>query len=283
MHIFVAMVANNRVAHLLAVVAAAVAAASPAAVVCAFHTSPSSLSTSSSSVARPPRRIPPLFSSVPERSAASGSPPSPPLSTLVDRVAVAGATGRTGRYVVEELLSRNVRVLALVRDVDKAKSILDPTNELLAIRKVDLGNRKEVISALVDGGDGGCDAAIWCATGFSDSPEQDWLTKLTAIFGFATNSKASIDAVGLPALGEGLAMRAKGDDKGGSNGAVALPKIVMLSSAGVTRPDWSDEKKLALEGSAAIPIVRLNPFGILGLKKESEEKLRACGELHSAA
>jgi hypothetical protein len=75
-------------------------------------------------------------------------------------------------------------------------------------------------------------------------------------------------------------MRAKGDDKGGSNGAVALPKIVMLSSAGVTRPDWSDEKKLALEGSAAIPIVRLNPFGILGLKKESEEKLRACGECY---
>jgi hypothetical protein len=187
----------------------------------------------------------------------------------VNRVAVAGATGRTGRYVVEELLSRNVPVLAMVRDVDKANDVLDPTNEYLTIRKTDLGNRNDVISALTD--DDGCDAAIWCATGFSDSPDQSWLSRLTALFGFATNSKASIDAVGLPALGEGLAKK-----EGGEGG---LPRVVMLSSAGVTRPDWSDEKKLALEGSAAIPIVRLNPFGILGLKKESEERLRTCGEL----
>ena len=51
----------------------------------------------------------------------------------------------------------------------------------------------------------------------------------------------------------------------------------MLSSAGITRPDWPNEKKLALEGSAAISTVRLNPFGILGLKRESEERLRTCG------
>lgn len=54
----------------------------------------------------------------------------------------------------------------------------------------------------------------------------------------------------------------------------------MLSSAGVTRPGWGDEKKKALEGSAGIPIVRLNPFGILGVKEESEKELRRSGEFH---
>ena len=52
----------------------------------------------------------------------------------------------------------------------------------------------------------------------------------------------------------------------------------MLSSAGVTRPSWDDKKKAELDGAAEIPIVRLNPFGILGIKAESEEKLRQSGE-----
>ena len=42
---------------------------------------------------------------------------------------------------------------------------------------------------------------------FSGSPEQDWWMRIVALFGYATNSKASIHAVGLPALGEGLARR----------------------------------------------------------------------------
>jgi uncharacterized protein YbjT (DUF2867 family) len=51
----------------------------------------------------------------------------------------------------------------------------------------------------------------------------------------------------------------------------------MLSSAGVTRPSWSDKKKEKLIGCADIPIVRLNPFGILNVKAESEQKLRDSG------
>ena len=46
---------------------------------------------------------------------------------------------------------------------------------------------------------------------------------------------------------------------------------VMLSSAGVTRPAWSDDKKARLPGAADIPIVRLNPLGILGLKCDAEQ------------
>mmetsp|Transcript_19302 Transcript_19302/g.41911 ORF Transcript_19302/g.41911 Transcript_19302/m.41911 type:complete len:403 (-) Transcript_19302:308-1516(-) len=216
----------------------------------------------------------PLFSSVPGRTDGDGSPISPPLSTLVNRVAVAGATGRTGKYVVQQLLDQNVPVLAMVRDVDKAANVLDPTNELLTIRQTDLGNKDDVIAALSDGGEK-CEAAIWCATGFSDAPDQSIMDKLKAVFGLAVNAAATIDAVGLPALGEGLAHTPKRTVAMGSG--QILPKVIMLSSAGVTRPDWNEEKKLALEGSAGIPIVRLNPFGILGVKKESEEKLRTCG------
>ena len=51
----------------------------------------------------------------------------------------------------------------------------------------------------------------------------------------------------------------------------------MLSSAGVTRPSWDDAKKAALVGAADIPIIRLNPGGILGKKCEAEEVLRSSG------
>jgi uncharacterized protein YbjT (DUF2867 family) len=44
---------------------------------------------------------------------------------------VAGATGGTGRRIVEELVQRNVPVRALVRDLDKAKSMLPTAAELV--------------------------------------------------------------------------------------------------------------------------------------------------------
>ena len=44
----------------------------------------------------------------------------------------------------------------------------------------------------------------------------------------------------------------------------APPRVVMLSSAGVTRPGWDEAKKEKLVGAADIPIIRLNPGGILG-------------------
>jgi uncharacterized protein YbjT (DUF2867 family) len=47
------------------------------------------------------------------------------------KVFVAGATGQTGRWVVEELVRRNVAVRALVRDLEKAKQTLPETAELV--------------------------------------------------------------------------------------------------------------------------------------------------------
>jgi hypothetical protein len=84
----------------------------------------------------------------------------------------------------------------------------------------------------------------------------------------AATPKKSLDAVGVPAMAKNFEFASK---------ETKCPKVVMLSSAGVTRPAWKEEKKVMFPGSAEIPIVRLNPFGILGIKAESEEKLRQSG------
>jgi uncharacterized protein YbjT (DUF2867 family) len=47
------------------------------------------------------------------------------------KVFVAGATGETGRRIVQELVTRNIPVRALVRDQEKAKAILSPEVELV--------------------------------------------------------------------------------------------------------------------------------------------------------
>ncbi len=44
---------------------------------------------------------------------------------------VAGATGETGRRIVQELIARNIPVRALVRDREKARGILPPDTELV--------------------------------------------------------------------------------------------------------------------------------------------------------
>lgn len=47
------------------------------------------------------------------------------------KVFVAGATGETGRRIVQELVARNISLCALVRDQQKAESILAPDVELV--------------------------------------------------------------------------------------------------------------------------------------------------------
>ncbi|MBW4555792.1 MAG: SDR family oxidoreductase [Trichormus sp. ATA11-4-KO1] len=44
---------------------------------------------------------------------------------------VAGATGETGRRIVQELVAQNIPVRALVRDTEKARAILPPETELV--------------------------------------------------------------------------------------------------------------------------------------------------------
>ena len=92
----------------------------------------------------------------------------------------------------------------------------------------------------------GCNAGIWCATGFSDA-ESSIIDKLKKLFDITFAAKSSIDAVGVPKLA--LCMDSENDDSSSSE----LPKVVMLSSAGVTRPSWSEEKKKKYPGAADIP------------------------------
>jgi hypothetical protein len=77
--------------------------------------------------------------------ATSPVPDIPATKSVVIKVAVAGATGRTGRFVVEELLKRDVSVVAMVRDERKAKEIFaDPLPQGLEIIKCDLTAEKEI-------------------------------------------------------------------------------------------------------------------------------------------
>lgn len=180
-------------------------------------------------------------------------------------VIVTGATGRLGRLVVNELIQESnvnitVRVRALVRDIDKASTVL-PNSPLVDIVKCDLNNDDETIQACANG-----DAVIWCATGFSDSPNTPLYKKLIAAASLFLRPTKTIDIDGIKRIGEIFSKRAGFVNDG--------PKVVLVSSAGVTRTVWSDDKKKKYEGCADIPIVRLNPLKILDVKRSGEEALR---------
>ncbi len=72
---------------------------------------------------------------------------------------VAGATGETGRRIVQELVKRNIPVRALVRDLEKARAILPAEADLVVgdILTSDLG------AALADS------TVLLCATGAKPS------------------------------------------------------------------------------------------------------------------
>lgn len=73
---------------------------------------------------------------------------------------VAGATGKTGRHIVRQLIDSDVPVKALVRDLEKAKTILPEATELVL---GDVLQPATFESALSD-----CNVLI-CATGASPS------------------------------------------------------------------------------------------------------------------
>ncbi|WP_414542708.1 NAD(P)H-binding protein [Nostoc sp. CCY0012] len=73
---------------------------------------------------------------------------------------VAGATGETGRRIVQELVARNIPVRALVRDVEKARAILPPEAELV------MGDVLQTESLNIALGDS---TVVLCATGAKPS------------------------------------------------------------------------------------------------------------------
>jgi uncharacterized protein YbjT (DUF2867 family) len=73
---------------------------------------------------------------------------------------VAGATGETGRRIVQELIARNIPVRALVRDIDKARTILPSEAQLV---EGDVLQPQSLNAALGDS------TVLLCATGAKPS------------------------------------------------------------------------------------------------------------------
>jgi len=73
---------------------------------------------------------------------------------------VAGATGETGRRIVQELIARNIPVRALVRDEQRARAILPPEAELVV---GDVLDPASLTTALGDS------TVVLCATGAKPS------------------------------------------------------------------------------------------------------------------
>ncbi len=76
------------------------------------------------------------------------------------KVFVAGATGATGQRVIQTLVDRQIKVRALVRDLDKARQILPADVELI---QGDVSSAGNLATAMAD-----CDAVI-SATGAKPS------------------------------------------------------------------------------------------------------------------
>ena len=202
--------------------------------------------------------------------------------TLPKKVMVVGSTGRLGRQVVMELLRSDgsiteTEVTALVRNVDKANDVLpSDSRSRLKIVKCDL-NQKNALTRILR--EHQPDAAIWCAAGFTDSPGDSPVSKLIGALKLKFFPSKVLDITALDELGRYFATTsssASSSDKEINNNRMP-PQVVMCSSAGVTRPLWSDSKKEKFIGASDIPIVRLNPLNILGVKRESEQSLRQSG------
>ncbi|MCJ8283554.1 MAG: NAD(P)H-binding protein [Rivularia sp. ALOHA_DT_140] len=73
---------------------------------------------------------------------------------------VAGATGETGKRIVQELVARNIPVRALVRDLEKSRSILPDTVDIVQGDVL----KPETLSAAL-----GDSTVLLCATGATPS------------------------------------------------------------------------------------------------------------------
>ncbi|KAI3827071.1 hypothetical protein L1987_01134 [Smallanthus sonchifolius] len=81
------------------------------------------------------------------------------------KVFVSGATGKTGKRIVEQLLAKGFAVKAGVRDAEKAKTLFSNPNQDLQFVKADVTEGSEKLAnAIGDDSD-----AVICATGFQYS------------------------------------------------------------------------------------------------------------------
>ncbi|KAL1366350.1 hypothetical protein HN51_014188 [Arachis hypogaea] len=84
------------------------------------------------------------------------------LNVKKKKIFVAGATGSTGKRIVEQLLKKGFSVKAGVRDLDKARASLSSNNPSLQFVKADVTEGSDKLAeAIGDDSD-----AVVCATGF---------------------------------------------------------------------------------------------------------------------
>jgi NAD(P)H-binding len=199
------------------------------------------------------RSSPSSSSSLPISTTVLSATKTTPTPTVVKgprRVAVAGATGRVGRLVVNELLTSytadggdgigatsGTTVIALVRSKTKAEDVfpaaLRPAN--LAVVVCDLSNEQQVTKALQ-----GCQAVVWCASGTTSSSvasaaDQSILGKLKSALGIAgaAMKPSNIDTTAFPLLTKALPKpHVVATNVNGSDGKepVLLPQVVMCSA-----------------------------------------------------
>ncbi|XP_028764843.1 uncharacterized protein At2g34460, chloroplastic [Neltuma alba] len=83
--------------------------------------------------------------------------------SMKKKIFVAGATGSTGKRIVEQLLAKGFTVKAGVRDLDKAKTTFSQSNNpALQIVKADVTEGSDKLAAAI----GDDSEAVICATGF---------------------------------------------------------------------------------------------------------------------
>ncbi|KAF1868343.1 hypothetical protein Lal_00008150 [Lupinus albus] len=80
----------------------------------------------------------------------------------VKKVFVAGATGSTGKRIVEQLLAKGFSVKAGVRDLDKARTTFSSNNPSLQLVKADVTEGSDKLAEAI----GDDSEAVICATGF---------------------------------------------------------------------------------------------------------------------
>jgi len=206
-----------------------------------------------------------------------------------------------GRLVVDNCLKSGHDVTAIVRNVKKANDLF--SDKKITIRQLDFADlakqpqpqqpqqppatgssssSSSITEQLVKDAFDGVDQVIWCASGFVDVPNDD--DTVEGDDGKKnTMKKESLDVIGMTYLLPTLSNPSMlGVDSTSSSSAsnpststtTTNPSFIMLSSAGVTRPSWDEAKTKKYVGCADIPIVRMNPGGILGKKVVAEDMLR---------
>ena len=152
-------------------------------------------------------------------------------------MAVIGATGRTGSLLVKSLLAQGTQVKALVRSVDKAKTVLPTDSPSLSLIQGNLSNEEDV-GRLVQG----CSDVVVT-------------TGALSILGLSnqSNSPQIVDYEGMLVL-----LKAAGDSS---------LRIILVSTLGITRV-WSRPISFLLEFLGG---------GVMWWKEKAETALRQSG------